>query len=80
MKCYNCGATLSNDAGYCLSCGRKVGDSGARESDKVAIGAKETYTPCDRSRGVQPKIPYGMKLFFAGFVVLLLVLLLIALF
>lgn len=28
MRCYNCGSPLADDAKYCLSCGRKVGDGG----------------------------------------------------
>ena len=77
MKCYNCGNEIPKDAKYCLSCGRKVGDSGSFDSAKEIQGSPE---PRKRGRGKESKwakIPYGLRLLSFITIVTIIVLLIV---
>lgn len=76
MKCYNCGNEIPNDAKYCLSCGRKVGDSGSANSAKEIQGSPE---PRKRGRKQRrwPRIPYALRLLSFITIVAILVLLIV---
>ena len=77
MKCYNCGNEIPQGAKYCLSCGRKVGDTGSAKSDTHAQGNPEHVG--ERSyKKLTTRFPYGLKFLF--FIVVAVVVCLIILF
>lgn len=77
MKCYNCGNEIPQGAKYCLSCGRKVGDTGSAKSDTHAQGKPEHVG--ERSyKKLTTRFPYGVKFLF--FIVVAVVVCLIILF
>ncbi len=76
MKCYNCGNEIPQGSKYCLSCGRKIGDSGDMgRQETEAIGSPEKRKAANYN-SARIKIPVGIRIFIgvlALFIVAMLI-------